>query len=426
MERLASIEVNSFDEATESQAGVILILPEADAIAEYNDTYAITPFTLKAIFDNQFDFGVMRQYTESTFVDSINADGTYEISRTSGAMHIINVSPSVTSIDFTFDLSHGEGTSVQLVNAETATVTWPESTVWTNGVPVLDDRVIIEVLNIDSTVYASATNVGIEEELSGSWDILTASYTGNSFSVGSQETIPMELFFSPDGLNMFILGLNSNNVHHYTLSSAFDITTTTYTGNSFFVGFQGSSTRGLFFSPDGLNMFVVGSTNDSVHQYTLSSAFDITTVNYTGNNFFVGSQDINPQGLFFSPDGLNMFVVGSTNDSVNHYTLSSAFDITTVTYTGNNFFVGSQETRPQDVFFSPDGFNMFVTGGVNDSVHHYTLSSAFDITTTTYTGNSFFVGSQDDDTQGLFFSPDGFNMFSTGSNTASVYQYTLT
>jgi hypothetical protein len=173
-------------------------------------------------------------------------------------------------------------------------------------------------------------------------------------------------------------------------------------------------------------MFVVGSNNDSVHQYTLSSAFDITTVNYTGNNFFVGSQDINPQGLFFSPDGLNMFVVGSTNDSVNHYTLSSAFDITTVTYTGNNFFVGSQETRPQDVFFSPDGFNMFVTGGVNDSVHHYTLSSAFDITTTTYTGNSFFVGSQDDDTQGLFFSPDGFNMFSTGSNTASVYQYTLT
>ncbi len=263
--------------------------------------------------------------------------------------------------------------------------------------------------------------------LSGAFDITTASFTaGNHHDVSAQASYSTGLAFSANGARMFVVGQDSDKVHQYELSTPWDISTASYGDASHDVSSQEATPNGLAFSPDGQNMFVVGDTSDSIHQYTLSTSWDISTASYTaGDSYSVASQETTPHGLAFSPDGQNMFVAGTGSDSIHQYTLSTPWDISTASYTaGDSYSVASQETAPTGVAFSPDGQNMFVTGWVHDRVRQYALSTPWNIATASYTGNSLNIYDQEEDSEGLAFSPDGANMFVVGSF-GTIHQYDL-
>ena len=258
--------------------------------------------------------------------------------------------------------------------------------------------------------------------LTTAWDVSTASYLQN-FSVAAQGGAPDSIFFKSDGKKMYVLGSLSNRVYQYTLSTAWDVTTAVYSPQFFaYVGTQETSPQSVFFSPDGLHMYVIGTIGDDVNQYTLTTAWDVSTASYL-QRFSVSAQDSAPRGLFFKPDGLSMYVTGSTGDSVNQYTLSTAWDVSTASYL-QNFSVATQDGLPQSVFFKPDGLSMYVAGSSGDSVYQYTLSAAWDVSTASYV-QTFSVASQDKDPSGLFFKPDGLSMYVIGTIGDSVYQYTL-
>lgn len=273
------------------------------------------------------------------------------------------------------------------------------------------------VLNADGTVSAVsgtiATDYGKEMFIIGrrndavyrytlgtAFDISTASYI-NSFPVSAQETFPTGLFFSPDGLRMFIVGIINATVYQYNLTSPYDISTLTY-DQAFNVISQETSPQDVCFSPDGLKMFVTGATGDDVNEYALSSAFDISTASYT-QNFSVASQDTDPTGLAFNTNGTKMFVVGSINDAIFEYDLSSGFDLSTASYSGTSFSVAAQDTVPQGIAFSPDGTKMFIVGDAGNDVNEYDLSVGFDISTAVYS-QRFSVVSQDINPTGIAFS----------------------
>ena len=79
-------------------------------------------------------------------------------------------------------------------------------------------------------------------------------------------------------------------------------------------------------------MYVVGATNDSVYEYDLSVAWDISTASYL-QSLSVAAQDTLPTGIFFKPNGKVMYVVGATNDSVYEYDLSVDWSVTSAVYT---------------------------------------------------------------------------------------------
>jgi len=136
-----------------------------------------------------------------------------------------------------------------------------------------------------------------------------------------------------------------------------------------------------------INGTVIGNTNPAAGTFTTvgidTSGTDaqiapntgITGWNYSGLSKSISAQESAPAGLFLSPDGLNMFVNGSTGDDVNQYTLSTAFNISTATFV-QLFSTAAQDSLPQDVFFKPDGLSMFIVGATNDTVFQYTLTSA--------------------------------------------------
>jgi len=191
------------------------------------------------------------------------------------------------------------------------------------------------------------------------WQIETASYDNASFSVVAQDTFPYVIFFKPDGTKMYMIGNSSDRVHQYSLSTAWDITTASYDAVSFSVASQDATPRGIFFKPDGTKMYVLGYSSRIVHQYSLSTAWDITTASYDNASFSVVAQDTFPYGIFFKPDGTKMYMVGISSRIVYQYTPSEA-DIV-VTWPSNISWQAA--TVPEIVtnqtliieFYTPDG-----------------------------------------------------------------------
>ncbi len=68
-------------------------------------------------------------------------------------------------------------------------------------------------------------------------------------------------------------------------------------------------------------MYMVGLTNDTVYEYSLSTAWQIDTASYASRSFSIASQEANPASIAFKPDGTAMYMVGSANDTVYEYSL---------------------------------------------------------------------------------------------------------
>jgi len=130
----------------------------------------------------------------------------------------------------------------------------------------------------------------------------------------------------------------------------------------------------------------------------------------------------NPVGVAFSTDGTSMFILGAS-ELIFEASLSGAVDLSTASITGTTFDVGQQADRPTDITLSADGTSMFVIGDKSDSVHQYSLSTAFDLGTVSFSGNSFDTSGQTTSPGGVVFSPDGTSMFVAASDSASMFQY---
>jgi len=274
---------------------------------------------------------------------------------------------------------------------------------------------------ISATRYLGSN--GTETAGSEAYNLSSASYDSKSFSVASQDASPSDITFNNAGTKMYVVGLANDSVYQYTLSTAFDVATASYASVSFSVASQETIPHGIVFNNDGTKMYVVGSQNNVVSQYTLSTAFDLSTASYDSVNFSVNSQDTDPSSVAFNNDGTKMYVVGFSSSAVHQYTLSTAFDLSTASYDSVNFSVNSQESSPAGLTFKPDGTKMYVTGFISDNVHQYTLSTAFDLSTASYDSVSFDPTSQDSNIRVTSFKPDGTKMYVLGVANDTVYQY---
>ena len=101
------------------------------------------------------------------------------------------------------------------------------------------------------------------------WNVGTGYYSGKLLSVTAQQINPTGLAFSSDGTKAYMLGGVSNTTYQYTLSTAWDISTGSYASKSLSVAAQEAAPRGIAFSSDGAKAYILGSANDTIYQYTL-------------------------------------------------------------------------------------------------------------------------------------------------------------
>lgn len=377
-------------------------------------------------------------------------------------------------------------------------------------------------------ILDSAAQTVFEYAMASPWDITTMIYTGNSFDVSGREVTPRDLGFSPDGKFMFIMGDTSDRIDRFEMTTFWDITTAIYYSNGFSVAPQMSIEGGAYVSPDGLNFYAVELTSgisSRVYQYSMTEPNNLGTASYTGKSFVVNGQLNSPVSVFFKPDGLVMYVSGFQSGGagvrrVAQYNLSTAWDVTTATVVttttlgtgsaraihigsnGTKMYVGFDNSGVQEynlttpwlvstrvlvgtfnlgttqvggVSLSPDGTKIYTCDATSTTIRQHTLSTpfslstasldgtftgntsnvsgcnvmddghsfytcnfanglyyryemttAFDITTMNYFTNTKSVSAQDATPQGFDFSPDGLNFYMIGNTSDAMFQYTTT
>ena len=258
------------------------------------------------------------------------------------------------------------------------------------------------------------------------WCIGNAQFM-DSFSVSGQETSPQSLAFSTDGKKMFILGITGKDVTEYTLGTAFDVSTATYVDEkSVDQGTNYDKPRAIDFSSDGTKMRILWSDKDVVGEYVCSTGFDVSTCSYTSSEpTDISDEEAIPEGIAFNTDGTKMFVVGREDAEVNEYACTTGFDVSSCSHTSPVFSVSKQDGTPRGIAFNADGTKMFILGDANNKVFEYTCS-AFDVSScslVTSGSDPFSVASEQTAPLGIAFNTDGTKMFIKGNYGDKVYEY---
>ena len=155
-----------------------------------------------------------------------------------------------------------------------------------------------------------------------------------------------DVIFNDDGTKLYLTS-SSGLTRTYTLGTAFDIDTGSYTAQFT----HGQVAHSTSFNNDGTKLFLL--TSSAVLEYDVSTAFDLSSTTYTTQATLSG-EDSTMRGLAFNNDGTKMFAVGQQYDKVYEYDLTSPFDITTLSYSENSYSVNSQENNPTDIRFNHD------------------------------------------------------------------------
>lgn len=221
-----------------------------------------------------------------------------------------------------------------------------------------------------STVFVTSgigTNLVKSYTLSEPW-IVTTTTLLNELNVSSQFSYCSGIELSPDGTKLFLSGGLSGNflIARYNLSTPWQLNSASFVSQTLV-----TAPGGVRFKPDGTIMYVLNSNNpDSIEEYQLTSAWDITTkILISTYNIATPTGDNSILGFSFNSDGTKMFVAGLDNTSIFEFNLES-WNLNTLSYE-NNLYVGDRIQNPSDVFISSDAENILISGGSNDRLFQY-------------------------------------------------------
>lgn len=248
------------------------------------------------------------------------------------------------------------------------------------------------------------------------WDVSAMSDSGTAATRTSATGGGGVGYVSPDGLHAYYPTPNSGPVYEYSMSTAWDLTTLSYVRNLTVSGTGGYV--GVTFKPDGTKMFVT-SYSGVVLQYTLSTAWDISTAS-AGTSLDIGADVANLYGSCgFSDNGTYLYVTDSTFIT-RQWELSTAWDVATASNTGRQY-VNAQSANA-GIVWRPGGtaFYLFTTAG---GVYQYSCAVPWMIDSATYASKSF---SSTEIIYGGTFNADGTKFISTDSGGGQFRLFNLT
>jgi len=336
----------------------------------------------------------------------------------------ITVTPSSATADGTFTLSSGSFAAADVGkqvagNGGVATIkstagAYSLTTAFTNTNTIAAGSWSLKGLSADSSLGLKINGV------INAYNISSASYDNVNKPVSIQDGYPTGIAFNADGTKLFMSGNDNDAVQQYSLT-AYDLSTLSHDGVSFYVGSQAPSPQGLTFGDSGTKMYIVDTSTDKIFQYTTSN-YNLSNASYASKEFYVGSQDTSPLGLIFNSDGSKLFIAGNGTDSIYQYSVTN-WDISTATYDNLSLAVNSQDVVPNGIAFNADGSKLFVVGSTNDAVYQYNLPTPYRLTNASYDNVSFSVSSQMTVPRDVLFDNTGTKMYVVGSTNDRIYQY---
>ena len=256
------------------------------------------------------------------------------------------------------------------------------------------------------------------------WDI--SDYVYDEINISTQGVQPYSIFFSQDGTKLYELDIGIGLIYQYSCSVGWDLSSCSY--DEVNISGQGGVITGIFFKFDGTKMYEIsyGWEQDLIRQSSLSSAWDLSTASY--DFVSISTQDTQPKDLFFSSDGTKLYEIGDWEDLIYQYSCSVGWDLSSCSYDSINFNVSSLCEYPSSLFFKSDGIKMYISDEAYDIMYQYSLSSAWNLSSVLYDNISFWTyGSSIGD---FFIKFDGSKLYvikpyEDYEDNGVIYQYSL-
>ena len=257
-----------------------------------------------------------------------------------------------------------------------------------------------------------------------------------SKDISSDTTEVRGINFKPDGTIMYITNRDPNNsnkaqVTQYSLSTPFDISTATKTSQTNLVHKGNAAVffpHAIEFKPDGTKMFLASNNSQtSIYQYNLTTPWDSSTVVFEKRFQIGNSNERSLRTLSFKPDGTRMFTGGPNQGKIRAYILANPWDLTSgVSLEAVSADLKtSSDTNFRNTQFDTTGSIMYIMGNTNNNIHKYTLSTPWDVTTLSSTSTEYDTGSRFSDMRGFIFAASFTKLFVTDDNssTNTIFEY---
>ena len=261
---------------------------------------------------------------------------------------------------------------------------------------------------------------GTGSDVTVGYDLANASYDS---VYGTLSYDPYDMHFNDDGTKLYIADY-TNTIREYNLSTAYDASTLSYNQGKN-ISAQITWVLAIAFSPDGQTMFAMGDLENKIFQYSLSTAWDISTASYASKSLDYSSQFNGEYGFTLGNSGYNLYGYNVGDDIIYQYSMTTAYDLSTASYDSKNIDLTSTDTSLVHVKFNADGTKMYTLGAAGQSVYQHTLSTAWDVSTASYDSVSFSHASQSTNAPSFTFNADGTKMYLGDDTNNRVYQYTI-
>ena len=203
--------------------------------------------------------------------------------------------------------------------------------------------------------------------LSTPWDVSTTVIdTPNTVNLSVVSVRNMTI--NSSGTRIYLAD-NGNLMKQWDLSTAWDLTSTPGAPTATFT-LGDTNVNGVAWKPDGSQMLYVGNTaNAAINGYSFTVPWEIGAKS-TVSGTFGTSPETTPMSISFSTDGTRMFISGSQTKAIRQYTLGTAWDVTTASF-DVSFSVAAQMDDPWDVVWKSDGKQFWVSNNSGGILYLY-------------------------------------------------------
>ena len=256
---------------------------------------------------------------------------------------------------------------------------------------------------VQAFVKVSGNWVPLLQALFPTFDFSTATYNGDVRPAPEDDRMH-SIAFHPDGNSFYSVSVGDGTIakdvflkrHFLSIKNDVSSVVSTETSQDITVSTGTGYMRGFFFNDDGTQVsfphLFPNLSAAEVWVFDLSTAWDVTTMTYNGvysNN--IGGIDLS-QLKFIDESGLDFIALDIlSNGAIKHGTTPTPFDVSNATMQSTFEFKAATGLDLSDALMSRDGTRLLVVsqivedgnGDYQCSIYEYSLSTPKDLTTVT-------------------------------------------
>ena len=271
---------------------------------------------------------------------------------------------------------------------------------WVTGIAAYDGKVYRQSLSTPfdiNSVVGGATGSQSRSHTIGK-------STSETFEVNGKNNGVQCIRISPDGTKLFLLDTYTHSIYQHVMTTAHDLTsigsvirntsntvdpnggydtqfyyTQIPNANASSSFYDTSNVRNFSFNNDGTKLYI---TNDTtVYEYNVTSAFDLSSVSYV-TSYSLFSSDITVDGgIFISDSDQKLYAYGT--DFIHQYDLDSNLSTATEPFKSKELTI-AEDSQPTGMVFNNSGTTLYVGGSQTNNVFKYILSDKDKIYSATF------------------------------------------